>query len=115
MEGSTTGTSGAQQPGELNADRLMVRYISNPPGALRGLFAPKDFKAREVINKYFGRADLDKVTVEAPDYDSTAAYANMELGGGTTVIDAWDPVTKTVMKLAAYTNDSLGTEMYNAR
>ena len=31
------------------------------------------------------------------------------------MIDAWDPVTKTVMSLAAYTNDSLDPEKYNAR
>ena len=77
--------------GELNADRLMVRYTLNPPGALRGLVATKYFKAREVITEYFGRTDLYRLSVDAPDFDSTYTYADMEPGGGTTAINAWDP------------------------
>ena len=53
--------------------------------------------------------------VEAPDYDFIHAYANTEPGGGSTVIDAWNPVMQTVLSLAAYTNDSLDREKYNAR
>ena len=75
---------------ELNADRLVVRYTSNPPGSLRGLFATQDFKAREVTAEYFGRTGVDRVTVEASDYDATYTYADTEPGGGrgTTVTDA---------------------------
>ena len=100
---------------EINADRPMVRYTSNPPGALRGLLATKDFKAREVVTEYFRRTNLDRVTVKAPDYDFTFSYADMEPGRDATVIDAWDPITKTIKSMAAYTNDSLGPKKYNAR
>ena len=95
---------------ELNAHKLMVRHTANPPGALRGLFATEDFKAREIITEYFGRTGLDRQTVEDPLYDSTYAFADTGPDGRTIVIDAWDPITQTVMSLAAYSNDSLDPE-----
>ena len=101
--------------GELNANKLMVRHTSNPPGALRGLFATEEFKAREIITEYTGRTGLDRTTVEDPKYDSTYAFADNMPDGTTLVIDAWDPITQTVMSLAAYSNDALDPEKYNAK
>ena len=74
-----------------------------------------EFKAIEFITEYKGRTGLDRAKVDTPDNDSIYTYANAGPRGGTTVIDAWDPTTKTVMSLAAYTNDSLNPVKYNAR
>ena len=93
----------------------MVRHTSSPPGALRGLFATEDLKAREIITEYTGRTGLDKKTVEDSQYDSTYAFADNMPDGSTIVIDAWDPITQTVMSLAAYSNDALDTKKYNAK
>ena len=94
----------------------MVRHTSNPPGALRGLFATEDFKAREIINKYTEWTGLDKNTVEDSQFnDSTYTFADNMPDGSTIVIYAWDPITQTAMSLAAYSNDALDLERYNAK
>ena len=58
---------------------------------------------------------MDRQTVENPQYDSTYEFADTVPGGRTIVIDAWDPVIKTVMSLAAHANDALHPEKYNVR
>ena len=58
---------------------------------------------------------MDRKTVEDPKYDSTYAFADIMPDGSTIVIDAWDPITQTVMSLAAYSNDALDPEKYNAK
>ena len=59
--------------GELNASKLMVRHTSNPPGALRRLFATEDVKSTEIITEHTGRSGLDRRTVEDLEYNSTYA------------------------------------------
>ena len=93
----------------------MVRHAFNPPGALRGLFATEEFIAREITTEYSGRTGLDRKTVEDPQYDSTYGFTDNMPDGSTIVIDAWDLITQTVMSFAAYSNDALDPEKYNAK
>ena len=62
--------------GELNANKFMARQTSNPPRALRELFATEDFKAREIITEYTGRTGLDRRTVKIR---STIPHMNLPI------------------------------------
>ena len=52
---------------------------------------------------------------EDPQYDCTYAFADKTPDGSTIVINEWDLITKTVMILAAYFNDALDSDKYNAK